>query len=95
VVQSGIFSRLIFWKFLSIITLTKHLPNTHDSAAPPCGGAGAPEVHITSEMVDAGLEVLWASGAVEEQLGSDKLLVSEIFQAMASRAPVASGPDGR
>ena len=36
----------------------------------------------TAEMVAAGVAVLWESGAIEAQLDSDELLVSEIFQAM-------------
>ena len=75
---------------VSIITLTKQ-GGAHNSPAAP-QGAGAPVV--TSEMIEAGVEVLWASGAVEEQLGSDKLLVSEIFQAMASLTSLSSGRDG-
>jgi len=37
-------------------------------------------------MVDAGVAVLWRSGSVEGWLGSDKLLVSEIFEAMFAAA---------
>ncbi len=33
-------------------------------------------------MVAAGAEVLWQSGAVEGRLGSDELLVAEIFRTM-------------
>lgn len=39
-------------------------------------------VKISDEMVAAGVEVLWQSGAVSEPQGSDELLVAEIFQAM-------------
>jgi hypothetical protein len=39
-----------------------------------------------AEMVAAGVEVLWTSGAVEGQLGSDELLVADIFQAMVKAA---------
>jgi hypothetical protein len=45
--------------------------------------ASAP-VRVSAEMVSAGVAVLWRSGAVEGQLGSDKLLVAEIFEAMSS-----------
>lgn len=38
------------------------------------------------EMVAAGVEVLWASGAVEGQLDSDELLVADIYLAMARLA---------
>lgn len=37
---------------------------------------------VSEQMVAAGVEVLWRSGAVEAPLGCDELLVSEIFQAM-------------
>lgn len=37
---------------------------------------------ISDEMVTAGVAVLWGSGAVEGRLGSDALLVAEIFLAM-------------
>jgi hypothetical protein len=36
----------------------------------------------TQEMIKAGVDVLWASGAVEGELDSDRLLVAEIVQAM-------------
>jgi hypothetical protein len=38
-------------------------------------------------MVSEGVAVLWRSGAVECQLGCDKLLVAEIFEAMIAAAP--------
>ena len=44
---------------LSIITLTKHTPDSHDSAVLPQGGAGAPAIElvaVTPEMEAAGLE---------------------------------------
>jgi hypothetical protein len=40
-------------------------------------------IRITEEMIDAGYEVLKASGIADEYLEADKLLVAEIFQAMA------------
>lgn len=40
----------------------------------------------TEAMVSAGVAVLLASGAVEAQLSSDKLLVAEIYQAMRAAA---------
>ena len=46
---------------------------------------------VSGPMVDAGVAVLWASGAVEGQLGSDELLVAEIFQAMAMASPSKKG----
>lgn len=36
----------------------------------------------TPAMIEAGVDVLWASGAVEGALDSDELLVVEIFEAM-------------
>jgi hypothetical protein len=45
----------------------------------------------TAEMIEAGLSVLWASGAIEGQLDSDELLVAEIFQAMAKAIPSSEG----
>ncbi len=44
------------------------------------------KVEVTPEMIEAGLSVLWASGAVEGQLGSDRALVAEIFEAMVLAA---------
>jgi hypothetical protein len=41
-----------------------------------------PSEEDSALMVAAGVEVLWQSGAVEGRLGSDVLLVAEIFQAM-------------
>lgn len=48
--------------------------------------AGAPEaeVEITPEMVEAGICVLWDSGAVETPMdGADRELVKRIFVAMS------------
>jgi hypothetical protein len=47
--------------------------------------ASAPAT-ASSSMVAAGVAVLWRSGVVEGQLGSDRLLVAEIFEAMSSAA---------
>jgi hypothetical protein len=41
-----------------------------------------PSEEDSALMVVAGVEVLWQSGVVEGRLGSDELLVAEIFQAM-------------
>jgi hypothetical protein len=46
-----------------------------------------PRVVLTVPMVAAGVEVLWQSGAVEGRLGSDELLVAEIFAAMVGAMP--------
>ena len=37
----------------------------------------------TSDMVEAGLDILYSSGTIETHLDSDAYLVAEIFQAMA------------
>jgi hypothetical protein len=37
---------------------------------------------ITDEMIEAGVTVLWQSGAIEYPIGSDRLLVADIFEAM-------------
>lgn len=42
----------------------------------------ASPVEVSERMVSAGLAVLRGSGVVEGQLGSDGLLVAEIFRAM-------------
>jgi hypothetical protein len=51
--------------------------------------AGAPETEITPEMIEAGIEILWNSGAVEHPLADcDKELIRKIFFAMlAASAP--------
>lgn len=61
----------------------------------PRASAGPKTVSFSSEptpeMIEAGVAVLWASGAVEGQLHSDELLVAEIFQAMLSASPPKRG----
>ena len=50
--------------------------------------AGAPEIEITAEMLQAGVDVLWSSGAIDNPcLGSDRLLVKRLFLAMTSQSP--------
>lgn len=45
--------------------------------------AGAPEIEITPEMVDAGVESLWRSGVIEHPLPDlDQEIVRQIFLAM-------------
>ena len=44
---------------MSIITLTKHAPKDSNSGV-PLSGAGAPEIKITPEMIEAALEWLYA-----------------------------------
>jgi hypothetical protein len=46
--------------------------------------AGAPETEVTPEMIEAGISVLWKSGAVETPMdGVDQMLVQKIFVAMS------------
>jgi hypothetical protein len=42
---------------------------------------------VTPAMVDAGLAVLYASGAIEHPLQADRTLVREIYLAMKDRRP--------
>ncbi len=54
--------------------------------------AGAPEPEITPEMIEAGLDALWATGAIEHPCGADEDVVRRVFNAMilaASCAPRA------
>jgi hypothetical protein len=44
-------------------------------------------VKASEQMVSAGAAVLWRSGMVEGQLGSDNLWVAEIFEVMIAAAP--------
>lgn len=44
--------------------------------------AGALEIEVTPEMIDAGLRELWESGAVEHPMSIDRDLVRRIFFAM-------------
>lgn len=44
----------------------------------------APEIAVTPEMIEAGVGVLWESGAVENPMeGVDQELVRKIFSAMS------------
>ena len=36
-------------------------------------------IEITPEMIEAGLRILWDSGAVEHPMDADRLLIQEIF----------------
>jgi hypothetical protein len=47
--------------------------------------AGAPEgeIEITPDMIEAGVRVLWDSGAHEPMDGVDQLLIERIFVAMS------------
>jgi hypothetical protein len=42
---------------------------------------------VSAETASAGVAVLCQSGAVEGQLGSDKLLAADIFEATSAAAP--------
>lgn len=49
--------------------------------------AGAPEIEVTSEMIEAGLRTLWKSGAVECPTALDRNLVRTIYLAMVDARP--------
>ena len=50
-------------------------------------GPAEQEIEVTEEMIEAGVRVLWKSGALETLMdGPDQMLVQEIFVAM-SRVP--------
>jgi hypothetical protein len=45
---------------------------------------GAPEIEVTPAMIEAGVSVLWESGALETFMdGVDQLLIEKIFIAMS------------
>ena len=46
--------------------------------------AGAPEIEIT--MLEAGVEALWATGAIEHPSSLDEGVVVKVFNAMLSAA---------
>lgn len=47
----------------------------------------APEIEVTPEMMEAGLSILWESGAVEKPMEApDRELVRRIYLAMARLA---------
>ena len=48
------------------------------------GALSQGDIAISARMVEAGLECLARSGAVETPLESDQLLVAEIYRSMAS-----------
>jgi hypothetical protein len=45
-------------------------------------GNSTDEIEVTPEMIEAGLRVLWDSGAVENPLDADRTVIREIFLAM-------------
>ena len=66
----------------SMVDTTK--TRTSNEAASAIPDAGSPEIEITPAMIEAGVAVLWDSGAVEvANLGADQELVREIFVAMS------------
>lgn len=61
--------------------ISKHGP----SAADPAERAGAPEaMEITPEMIEAGVQVLWDSCAIEHPLQADRLVVERMYRAMGT-----------
>jgi hypothetical protein len=60
------------------------MPDVH-LPSPDSVEAGAPEaeIEITPEMIEAGVCVLWDSGAHEPMDGVDQLLIERIFVAMS------------
>jgi hypothetical protein len=49
------------------------------------------EIEITPEMIEAGFAVLKASGLTDDPLEADKLVVADIFRAMALISPASFG----
>jgi hypothetical protein len=47
------------------------------------------EIEITPEMVEAGVRVLWASGAVEHPIGADEAVVRRVFIEMICASSLA------
>ena len=46
--------------------------------------AGAPEIEVTPEMIEAGVRTLWDSGLIETPIdGVDQMVVERIFVAMS------------
>lgn len=66
--------------------MSEYKPKTLDSASrserPSKLSPASELVTVSEQMVDAGVAVLWSSGVVEGRLGSDGLLVAEIYRAM-------------
>ena len=68
------------------LTYRQNEPN-HSGALPYRGLAGAPacEIEITPEMIEAGVAVLYESGAIEHPLAADRDLVRDVFTTMVSQ----------
>jgi hypothetical protein len=45
---------------------------------------------VTPEMIEAGYRILLASGLADDPLEADRLVVVEIYRAMASLRPLAN-----
>lgn len=53
---------------------------------------GVPQIEVTPEMIEAGFQVLRASGLAEDYLETDKRMVAEIYCAMhGSRSCLDAG----
>lgn len=52
------------------------------SASAEAGAPDSEDFQATPEMIEAGVEVLWASGAIEHPLEADRLLVRDVYRAM-------------
>jgi hypothetical protein len=64
---------------------TTYTADSNAAASDLTAEAGAPEIEITPAMIEAGVAVLWESGAVENpNEDADRSLVQKIFVAMAA-----------
>ena len=52
--------------------------------------ASTDEIEVTPPMIEAGFRVLCSSGIADECLEADKLVVAEIYRAMALLRPPCS-----
>jgi hypothetical protein len=46
------------------------------------GTGRAPEIEVTPAMIEAGMNALWATGAIEHPCGADEAVVRRVFSAM-------------
>jgi hypothetical protein len=59
-------------------------PSSSRESPTPQGKAGAPEIEVTPDMIEAGVRVLWESGVVETPIdGVDQMVIQRIFVAMS------------
>jgi hypothetical protein len=59
-------------------------PKSRGKPSEPHKAAGAPEIEITPDMIEAGVRVLWESGVVETPIdGVDQMVIQRIFVAMS------------